>query len=71
MYVVAPALHCCCCTARCLSALGRFKELAPRLLDRLLMAAVVAQPAAVLEGYAGAPTAFQNLKLTAFQVVFV
>ncbi|KAF6258705.1 hypothetical protein COO60DRAFT_1638930 [Scenedesmus sp. NREL 46B-D3] len=40
---------------RCLASLGRFKELAPRLLDRLLMAAVVAQPAAVLEGYAGLP----------------
>jgi hypothetical protein len=49
---------CCCCTDRCLASLGRFKELAPRLLDRLLMAAVVAQPAAVLEGYAGALTAF-------------
>lgn len=52
---------CCCCSAvdlghtlgRCLASLARFKELAPRLLDRLLMAAVVAQPAAVLEGYAG------------------
>lgn len=40
---------------RCLASLARFKELAPRLLDRLLMAAVVAQPAAVLEGYAGLP----------------
>jgi hypothetical protein len=49
-----------CLPTRCLASLARFKELAPRLLDRLLMAAVVAQPAAVLEGYAGAHGAVSN-----------
>ncbi|KAF8066245.1 NUP205 [Scenedesmus sp. PABB004] len=40
---------------RSLGCLARFKELAPRLLERLLVAAVVASPQGVMEGYAGLP----------------
>jgi hypothetical protein len=48
---VAATLLC-----RCLAAMGRFKDLAPRLLERLLQAAVVSGPQAAIETYTGVVT---------------
>ncbi len=45
--VVKAAVH------RAIGSLGRFKDAAARLLDRLLAAAVVAPPQSVMDGYAG------------------
>eukprot|EP00878_Enallax_costatus_P028370 GHUV01030641.1.p2 GENE.GHUV01030641.1~~GHUV01030641.1.p2 ORF type:complete len:943 (+),score=309.63 GHUV01030641.1:519-3347(+) len=47
--VVKAAVH------RSIAALGRFKDAAGRLLDRLLAAAVVSTPQSVIDGYAGLP----------------